>query len=181
MPAPGTKNIPDYVVVGLDQLAFQPGKGTHQQWRTGVRTGEPVGGVELLDATWPPAVREVPRQPFLMGTEHGHPEGPGGQDGRVHHGRPGHTGEYQWRVQRHRRDGVRRHAVAVFATDGQHRDTRGEPAHHASHRPGVLLTSLAGFIDAADATVAAARDFGRGEEVAVRTAWVEVGVYNAHP
>jgi Zn-dependent metalloprotease len=38
------------------------------------------------------------------------------------------------------------------------------------------LTSRAGFADAADATVGAAKDFGHGEESTVRDAWVAVGV-----
>ena len=38
------------------------------------------------------------------------------------------------------------------------------------------LTSQARFADAADATVAAARDFGHGEEGAVRAAWLAAGV-----
>jgi Zn-dependent metalloprotease len=38
------------------------------------------------------------------------------------------------------------------------------------------LTAEAKVADAADATVAAARDFGRGEEISVRAAWVAVGV-----
>ena len=38
------------------------------------------------------------------------------------------------------------------------------------------LTSESRFADAADATIAAARDYGRGEEAAVRAAWLTVGV-----
>jgi thermolysin len=43
------------------------------------------------------------------------------------------------------------------------------------------LTSEADFTDAADATMAAAADFARGEESTVRAAWAAVGVYNATP
>jgi bacillolysin/thermolysin len=57
------------------------------------------------------------------------------------------------------------------------RDLGGDAAARIWYRALTrYLTSRAELADAADATIASARDFGRGEEAAVRDAWVAVGV-----